>query len=241
MLAGNGGRDIIALLIVVTVTSVLGSRDPQTRLATVKGLVLTRQINRLASMLTAVAAALRKGAGAGGEFGGDGGVLLDPVGKRVFAVLNDAVNESVCVSTSSWHANLRLRGLVSIIGLASLSRGNRGIIYELKEVLSVTGNDCELLAVLAHSIELVGKSGLKLLTSDVGQLGLSNEGLRLSAYKLLLKDNNPGRVWLLVLQLSDLVGDLLLAWSLLVARVQKDILTYGHGWAGRKPRYYGYS
>ena len=239
MLAGNRGRDVVALFIVVTVTSVLRSGDPQTRLAAVKRLVLTRQVNRLASVLAAVATTLREGARASGEFRGDGCVLLDPVGKRVFAILDDAVNESVCVKTNGRRVNLRLGGLVSIIGLASLSRGNRRIIDELKEVLSVSGNDCKLFAVLAHSIELVGESSLKLLTGDVGQLGLSNEGLRLSTHELLLQDNNLGRVWLLVLQLGDLIGNLLLAWTLLVARVQKDTSTYGHGWAGRKPRCYG--
>ena len=78
-------------------------------------------------------------------------------------------------------------------------------------MLAVTGNDGQLLAVLAHSIELVGKGGLELLTGNVGQLSLSDKGLGLGADELLLKYDDLGRVGLLVLQLRDLVGDLLFA------------------------------
>jgi hypothetical protein len=42
-------------------------------------------------------------------------------------------------------------------------------------------------------------------------LSLSDEGLGLSTDKLLLENDNLGRVGFLVLELSDLVGDLLLA------------------------------
>jgi hypothetical protein len=42
-------------------------------------------------------------------------------------------------------------------------------------------------------------------------LGLSDEGLGLGTDKLLLENNDLGRVGLLVLELSNLVGDLLLA------------------------------
>ena len=83
-------------------------------------------------------------------------------------------------------------------------------------MLSVAGDDGELLAVLAHSIELVGERSLELLTGDVGQLGLSDKGLSLSADELLLKNDNPGGVGLLVLQLGNLIGDLLLACTMLV-------------------------
>lgn len=94
MFAGDGGGGLVTLLLVVAVTSVLGRRDPQARLAAVEGLVLAREIDRLASVLAAVATALREGAGALGELGGDGGVLLDPVGEGVFAVLNDTMKKS---------------------------------------------------------------------------------------------------------------------------------------------------
>jgi hypothetical protein len=117
-----------------------------------------------------------------------------------------------------WWWNSRLGGLVSVICLASLTRGNRGVIDELEKVLSVASDDGKLLAVLAHSIELVGESSLELLTGNVGQLSLGNERLGLSAHKFLLKNNNLRRVGLLVLQLSNLVGDLLLAWRLLACK-----------------------
>ena len=107
--------------------------------------------------------------------------------------------------------NLRLRGLISVVCLASLTRGDRGVVDELEEVLSVAGDDGKLLAVLAHGIELVGERCLKLLTGNVGQLGLSNERLGLSTNKFLLEHNDLGGVGFLVLQLSNLVGDLLLA------------------------------
>lgn len=81
-------------------------------------------------------------------------------------------------------------------------------------MLSVAGDDGELLAVLAHGVKLVGEGGLELLAGDVGQLGLGDEGLGLSADKLLLEDYNLGGVGLLVLQLGNLVGDLLLAYNM---------------------------
>lgn len=94
MFAGDGGTSLINLLVIVAVTSVLRSRDPQTGLAAVKGLVLARQVDGLTSVLAAVAAALREGTGALGELRGDGGVLLDPVGEGVFAVLDDSWRRS---------------------------------------------------------------------------------------------------------------------------------------------------
>jgi hypothetical protein len=109
--------------------------------------------------------------------------------------------------------DLRLGGLVAVVGLAGLAGGDRGVVDELEQVLSVASNDGELLAVLAHGIELVGEGGLELLAGDVGQLGLGDQGLGLSANKLLLENNNLGGVGLLVLQLGDLVGDLLLAYK----------------------------
>jgi hypothetical protein len=65
--------------------------------------------------------------------------------------------------------------------------------------------------VLAHGIELVGESCLELLTCDVRQLGFGDKRLGLSADKFLLENDDLGGIGLLVLQLRDLVGDLLLA------------------------------
>ena len=90
VLACNCRTGLIDLLVVIAVTSMLGCGDPQAGLAAIEGLVLARQVNSLTSVLT-VAAALGESAGASGELGGNRGVLLDPVGEGVFAVLNDTV------------------------------------------------------------------------------------------------------------------------------------------------------
>lgn len=118
----------------------------------------------------------------------------------------------VKVSRGNEWINLRLASLVTIVSLTGLSGSDGSVVDKLEQVLSVAGNDGQLLAVLAHGIELVRESSLELLTGDVGELGLCDEGLGLSTYKLLLEDNNLGRVGLLVLQLSNLIGDLLLAY-----------------------------
>lgn len=78
-------------------------------------------------------------------------------------------------------------------------------------MLAVASNDGHFLGVLAQSVELVVEGSLELLPGNVGQLRLSDEGFGLCAHKLLLKDNDSGRVGLLVLELRDLVGNLLLA------------------------------
>jgi hypothetical protein len=187
----GGGRDLI-ILIVVVVSLVLAGRDPKAGLAVLERLVLAGEVVALTSV--AGSATLGKSARASGELGADGGVLLDPVGESILAVLNDG-----------------LGGLVAVVGLASLTRGDRGVVNQLEEVLAVAGDDGHLLAVLAERIELVGEGGLQLLTGDVGELGLSDERFGLGTDKLLLEDDNLGAVGLLVLELSNLVGDLLLA------------------------------
>lgn len=84
-------------------------------------------------------------------------------------------------------------------------------------MLAVAGDDSDLLAMLPESVELVSVGGLYLLAGDVGELCLGDERLCLGANKFLLEDDNLGRVGLLVLQLSDLVGDLLLACERIVS------------------------
>ena len=78
-------------------------------------------------------------------------------------------------------------------------------------MLSVASNDGDLLAVLTQGIKLVGVRGLDLLAGDVGKLSLSDQRLGLGTNQLLLENDDLGGVGLLVLQLRDLVGDLLLA------------------------------
>ena len=79
-------------------------------------------------------------------------------------------------------------------------------------MLAKASNDGKLLAVFLKSIELIGESCLELLTGDVGKLGFCNEGLGLSTDKLLLENNDARAVRLLVFELSNLIGDLLLAY-----------------------------
>lgn len=156
--------------------------------------VLLGQVVTLLAVGDVVAAALGQTAGAGGELGGDGSVGADPAGEGILAVLDNS-----------------LAGLVAVIGGAGLTRSDGGVVDELEEVLAVASNDGNLLAVLAEGIELVGVGSLNLFAGDVGELGLGDEGLGLGTDKLLLEDNNLGGVGLLVLELGNLVGDLLLA------------------------------
>ena len=107
----------------------------------------------------------------------------------------------------------RLASLVAVVSLTGFSRSNWCIVDKFEEVLSVASDDGQLLAVLAHGVELVSESCLELLTSNVGKLGFGDQRLGLGTYELLLKDNNLGGVGLLVLQLGNLVGDLLLAYT----------------------------
>lgn len=78
-------------------------------------------------------------------------------------------------------------------------------------MLAVAGNNGKLFAVFPHGIELICKGCLELLTGNVGQLSLGDQGLGLGTDKLLLENNNLGRIGLLVLQLGNLVRDLLLS------------------------------
>src|ERR1700710_1811658 len=102
-------------------------------------LVLARQIVTFGVACDIVAAALRECAGSRGEFGPDGGVGCDPVRERVFAVLDYGFGR-----------------LVAVVGCAGLAWGDGSVVDELKEVLSVAGDDSEFLAVFAESVELVG-------------------------------------------------------------------------------------
>ena len=210
--------DLLVAVVIVTVG------DP--RAAIVNGSVLSGQVVALVASSNVGATALRQGARAGRQFGRDDGVLSDPVGKSILAVLDDS-----------------LAGLVSVVGVASLARGDRGVVDELEEVLSVASNDGDLLAVLTESIKLVGVGGLDLLAGDVGELGFGDQRLGFGTDELLLEDDDLGRVGLLVLELGDLVGDLLLAWlgSAMAWASNLYSMTYGRGWAGPRPRCCGWT
>ncbi len=70
---------------------------------------------------------------------------------------------------------IRLAALVSVISFTSLARSHWGVIDELQEMLSESGNDGKLLAVFTERIELVSESCLQLLAGDVGQLGFGDK------------------------------------------------------------------
>ena len=121
---------------------------------------------------------------------------MDPVGERILAVLDDG-----------------LAGLVSVISRSALTGSHGRIVHKLQQVLAVAGDDGRLLAVLTEGIELVLEGGLNLLTGNVGQLGFSDQRFSLGTDKLLLENDNARGVGVLVLQLGDLIGDLLLAYK----------------------------
>ena len=186
----------------------------------------------------AVVAALGKSARTRRELGRNGGVVLDPVSQGVLAVLDDAKSRISCLLgvLRGCGQNVRLGCLVSVVSIASLAGSDRGIIDELEEVLAEASNNGNLLGVLTESIELVSECGLQLLAGDVGELCLGNERFSLSTNKLLLKDNNFGAVGLLVLELSNLIGNLLLALKLSalihVPNHVTDVLTVSAGLHG---------
>ena len=108
-------------------------------------------------------------------------------------------------------SNLRLASLIAVVSFTGLSWSYWGVVDKFQKVLAKASNDGKLLAMLLKSVELIGESCLELLTGNVGKLRFCNEGLGLSTDKLLLENNDAGAVRLLVLELSNLIGDLLLA------------------------------
>jgi hypothetical protein len=183
----------VVILLLLLALDVGAAGDPGA--AVVDGRVLSGQVVTLVAGGNVGATALGQGPGAGGELRGDGGVSGDPVSEGVLAVLDDG-----------------LAGLVAVVGGTGLAGGDGGVVDELEEVLAVAGDDGDLLAVLPQGVELVGVGGLDLLAGDVGELGLSDERLGLGADELLLENDDLGGVRLLVLELSDLIRNLLLAW-----------------------------
>jgi hypothetical protein len=183
---------LFLLLFFLFILTVLAGGDPAVTVI-LDGLVLTREIDTLVldrvglSPLAEVASTRRK-------VGSDLRSRRDPVGQRVFAVLND-----------------RLGCFVSVVGVAGLARRHRVVVDELKQVFSVTGDNGNFFTVLADRVELVVECGLQFFAGDVGQLGFRDQGLGLCSDEFLLQDHNTRAVGLLVLELSDLVGDLLLA------------------------------
>ena len=100
-------------------------------------------------------------AGASAEGWLDGRVGGHPVCEGVFAVLDDTVEYSVrkepCREPK---LDLRLTGLIPVIGFTGLAWGDWSIINKLQKMLSETSNDGKLLAVLLDGIKLVSESCL---------------------------------------------------------------------------------
>lgn len=155
-------------------------------------LVLLGEVD--AARFDALLATLGKSTGALRETRLHNGLGGHPVAESIFAILDDG-----------------LAGIVAVVCLAGLAGSHWGVVNQVQKVLAVPGDDGDLFAVLAQSVELILEGGLDLLTGDVGQLGLSDKGLGLGADKLLLQNDNSGRVGILVFQLGNLISDLLLA------------------------------
>lgn len=113
------------------------------------GLVLVGEINTLAA-LNGVAVALGESTRALGEAGLDDRLGSDPVAERILAVLNDG-----------------LASIVTIIGVAGLTGRYGSVVDQVEEVLAVAGDDGDLLAVFAESVELVLEGCLDLFAGDV--------------------------------------------------------------------------
>jgi len=105
-------------------------------------MVLSAQIDGL-GIAGRVATTLREGTSTGGEICGDSSIGCNPIGERIFAILNDS-----------------LGSLISIICGTGLAWGNRGVVNKLEKVLSETCNDGKLLTVFAESVKLVGEGRL---------------------------------------------------------------------------------
>lgn len=184
-----------AVLIVLRVAGVLVRRQPRVPVPRHRR-VLAGEIDALGALADVVPVALGEGARALRQAGLDDGLGADPVAEGVLAVLDDG-----------------LAGVVAVVGLARFAGGHGVVVDQVEEVLAVAGDDGDLLAVLAQGIELVLEGGFDLLPSDVGELGFGDEGLGLGADQLLLQDDDARGLRVLVLELGDLIGDLLLAWG----------------------------
>src|SRR3569833_30068 len=194
---GVAGHVVVVLLVllVFVVGTALVVPGVVLRVSVVERSVLAREVVTLGAGLDVVAAALREHAGAVRQLGRDGGLLGDPVGERVLAVLDDG-----------------LAGLVAVVGGAGLAGRDGGVVDQLEQVLAVAGDNGHLLAVLAERVELVRVGRLDLLARNVGQLGLGHQRLGLGPYELLLENHYLRRVGLLVHELGDVIRYLLFAW-----------------------------
>ena len=183
---------LIIIILILLSTMMLTGRDP--RLPVVHPLILPGQVD--AFFVAPGPPPLRERTGPRRELRLNLSILLHPVRERIFAVLDD-----------------RLAGLVPIVGIARLTGSNRRIVDELEEMLAVASTNGHLFAVLAQCVELVGEGCLELFARDVGELGFRDERFGFGADEFLLEHDDLGALRLLVFELRDLVGYLLLAWK----------------------------
>lgn len=89
---GNRVLSLLLLLLVIVLVTLVGAcRNPESALVGApQRCILAGEVDRLT--LVTVVAALRESAGADRELGGDGSILLDPVGKGILAVLDDTTS-----------------------------------------------------------------------------------------------------------------------------------------------------
>ena len=80
---------LLFTFISILVFPVCASGDPESTLAILQRLVLTGQVNTLTLVALTICPALGQIAGTSTELGGNGGILGDPVGESILAVLNN--------------------------------------------------------------------------------------------------------------------------------------------------------
>jgi hypothetical protein len=143
VLDGRSSDLFFFLILFIIILALVSARwDPKTWFP-VERSILACQVMALGISCNVIAAALRKSASTCRELGADSCIGCNPVGKGILAILNN----------SFWC-------LISIICSASLARSNWGIINQLQEMLPVTSDNGELLAVLTEGVELVGIGSL---------------------------------------------------------------------------------
>jgi hypothetical protein len=74
--------------------------DPEPRLPVIKGLVLVGEVDTFLIAACGILATLGKSTGALRQLGANGGILHDPVGEGIFAILNDTAIGLAIVSSN---------------------------------------------------------------------------------------------------------------------------------------------
>lgn len=113
MCAQNILAPLLLFFVVVHVLAVRTRGDPEPALAVPKIRVLAGEINAFrVALASGLLSALGEIRGAGAEFGADGCVGGNPIGKSVFAVLDDATGKKVvsCERDKTWQLEIDSNG-----------------------------------------------------------------------------------------------------------------------------------